>query len=51
MDSNNLCSGGRALRIAAGITMLVLLLAGRAGAATITVNASGGQIIRGYRMR
>ncbi len=34
--------GGRALGIAIGIAMLVLLMTGGAGAATITVNASGG---------
>ncbi len=39
--SDDFCRG-RALSIAFGLTMLVLLLAGGAGAATITVNASGG---------
>lgn len=34
--------GGRALRIAVGITMMILLLAGGAGAATLTVDDSGG---------
>ena len=34
--------GGRALRIAFGITIQALLLAGGAGAATITVDDSGG---------
>jgi nitrous oxidase accessory protein len=38
----NLFEGGRALRIAVEITILVLLLAGGAYAATLTVNASGG---------
>lgn len=42
MRSNNLCEGGHALKIAFGITMLSLLLAGGAGAATWTVEASGG---------
>lgn len=41
MDRNNFC-GGRTLRITVGIMMLGLLLAGGSGAATITVNASGG---------
>ncbi|MCZ7392306.1 MAG: right-handed parallel beta-helix repeat-containing protein [Candidatus Methanoperedens sp.] len=38
----NSIHGGRALGIAVGITALVLLLPGGAGAATLTVNASGG---------
>jgi len=42
MSSIQFCKGGRALRIAVGITMLVLVLAGGVGAAMITVNASGG---------
>jgi len=42
MDRNIVCTGGRALRIAVGITMLILVLAGGAGAATITVDDSGG---------
>lgn len=41
MDRKKVCRG-RALSIAIGITMLVLLLAGGAGAATITVDDSGG---------
>jgi nitrous oxidase accessory protein len=36
------CCGMHALRIVVGITMLALLLASSANAATITVNASGG---------
>src|SRR5660398_39633 len=42
MISHNIIQRGRILRIAAGITMLALLLAGSAGASTLTVNASGG---------
>jgi len=42
MSSIHFVNGGGALRIAVGITMLALLLAGGARAATITVNASGG---------
>jgi pectin methylesterase-like acyl-CoA thioesterase len=39
----NLFEGGRALRIAVGITALIILLfIGSAGAVTLTVNASGG---------
>ncbi|MFZ3382604.1 MAG: NosD domain-containing protein [Candidatus Methanoperedens sp.] len=38
----NIACGGRALRIAVGITMLVLVLAGGAGAMTFTVDDSGG---------
>jgi nitrous oxidase accessory protein len=34
--------GGRTLRITVGIIIIALLLAGSAGAATLTVNASGG---------
>ncbi len=42
MESHSIC-GGRALRKAFGILILtILLLAGGAGAATLTVNASGG---------
>ncbi len=41
MEWHNI-GGGRALRIAGGITILVLLLAGSAYAVTLTVNASGG---------
>ncbi len=40
--ARNTVRGGRALGIAVGITALVLLMAGGAGAATLTVNASGG---------
>ncbi|NJD78276.1 MAG: hypothetical protein FIB08_14485 [Candidatus Methanoperedens sp.] len=42
MFENKVCRGHMPLRIAVGITILVLLLAGGAEAATITVNASGG---------
>jgi nitrous oxidase accessory protein len=42
LSAINVCKRGRALRIAVGITMLALLLAGGANAATLTVNASGG---------
>src|SRR5659263_162560 len=41
-NNNSQMQRGRILRIAAGITMLALLLAGGAGASTLTVNASGG---------
>ncbi len=42
MKNETIIGGGRALGIAIGITMMVLLLVGGAGAATLTVNASGG---------
>ena len=41
MGSDNI-GGGHALRIGMGITVIILLLAGGASAATLTVNASGG---------
>ena len=41
MRYNKLCEGGRALRIAIGITVLVLLLAGSANAATLAVCKTG----------
>lgn len=41
MNLNNIHEG-RAFKIAVGITMLLLLLAGGADAATLTVNESGG---------
>ncbi len=41
METKNVC-GGCTLRIAVGITVLALLLAGSTEAATLTVNASGG---------
>ena len=42
MVSNNYMQKGNGLRIAVGITMLALMLAGGAGASTFTVNASSG---------